>query len=944
MSTYFNVMSLKKSLGIFFVSLALLFLNHLEAMAGPASNEIFIARQPDGSPLCIRLWGDEFFHYTTSEDGILIMENRDNGFYYYACQDENGVLAPSKVRATDIEHRNDASKEYLRTLDNASMIASIKKLQNECRHAELPCVKRGPGLFADATFPTVGKQKAIIILVEYQDVRFRINDPYDYFHRLLNQPGFSDFGATGSARDYFLASSEGAFDIDFDVYGPVVLPKNQAYYGSNGLTGKDGVNASMMVVDACNILDKDVDFSQYDRNNDGVIDNVFLFYAGTGEDSGGGSDAVWPHSADAPRGYAYDGKNLQSYGCTSEWVPRPTGSRPDGIGAFCHEFGHVLGLPDLYKTAASSPEPFTPGSWCLMDRGAHNNERRTPPTLDLFSRYALGWWTPQIIDSPKTCVLNPLNTSGEGYLIPTGDKDDFYLIENRQRTGWDTYVPGHGLLIWHIDYDAEVWARFAVNNDASHQHVDIIEADGILTEDTRSSDCFPGTAGVTALTSELYPALPAENTITDITENPDGTISFKFRGGSALPESVSTLDPADITPRSFIAKWNSSPTASDYRMRVYSLNTDGSEDVVPGFADRLTGTVTELEVSGLQPETQYFYTVKVVEGATESLASTARTVTTLPLTYDYIIPVANDATDISDEGFLASWLPVDDADSYKLTVKQVVWENVNIFSEAFDDKIATWTTNSDKFYSNNSYIGLKSPSLKLSGGGYVCTPLLPRGSARSFSFWHRAISAENALIHVEAYTHGCWYPLCEIIPVSAKGGLTSTIYDFPEDCDAVRISVTDNTGSASVFTDDFAAVTSTDISYIPVPEYSDIDVGDALSYQVKGLRPDSHYIFTVKALKGSDESMDSKAIHLYTKQSNALYQIESDDSPAVFKLYRRTAIVHSPTIAEIYVYDINGRIIRWLQTDSEGYATFSLPTHGIYIIKIGQEIFKAVVR
>lgn len=945
MFAFFNKnISMKKVLGIFAVSLFLVSLNPVKMLGGPASNEVFVASQPDGTTLDVRMHGDEFSHYTTTADGILIIENHATGFYYFAHQNAEGRVEASTIRATDIGKRNAASQEYIRSLDNEGLISSLLEQQSSAGMNEDRLGKRGPGLFADATFPTTGKQKAIVILVEYKDVKFRISDPYDYFHRLLNQEGFSDYNSTGSARDYYLKSSEGAFDIDFDVYGPVTLPNNQAYYGSNGFSGKDGINASLMVVDACNILDKDIDFSQYDRDNDGVIDNVFLFYAGVGEDSGGGSDAVWPHSADAPRGYAYDGKNLQSYGCTSEWVPRPTGSRPDGIGAFCHEFGHVLGLPDLYKTANASTEPFTPGSWSLMDRGAHNNERRTPPALDLFSRYALGWWEPQILDSPKTCVLNPFNISGEGYLIPTGNDNDFYLIENRQRTGWDLYLPGHGLLVWHIDYDPGVWSRFAVNNDASHQHVDIIEADGILTEDTRSGDSFPGAANVTSLTSELYPLLATENTITDITEYPDGTVSFKFRGGSPAPEPVTALEPTEITPRSFTAKWNHSDKATDYRLRIYSLNSDGTEEEVPGYEGRLTGMVTELAVNGLQPETDYYYTVKVMDGATESISSPAVKATTLPISHAYMIPTANEASEVTSGSFTASWQPVEGADSYTITVKEVKFENVTTLTEAFDDKVMTWNSNSDKFYANTSYTGAKAPSLKLSDGNYVCTPVLPRGTIRSFSFWHRASTADNSSISIEAYAHGCWQRIREITPITTKGGATTTIYEFPDQTDAVRIILSDKTGTASVFTDDFSVVTSTDISVRVLPDYTDAVIGNSLSYNVSGLQPDTHYIFTMNALKGAEKSMDSNPIHLTTKRGETIEYIEADCFPVVFKMHGNNVLIEASPATEVLVYNINGLLITNMRTEPDGCVAFRLPAQGIYVIKVGQEIFKAAAK
>lgn len=920
----------------------------LSALAIPASNEIFLATQPDGSSLEIRLHGDEFFHYTTTADGYVIMQNPIDKFYYYAQQSDNGKVDFSNIRVRDIDKRTSDEKAYIQSADTEGIVRTLTERASVPELKHRGSRKKGPGLFEDATFPTTGKQKAIVILVEYTDVKFRVSDPYDYFSRLLNEEGFSDYESTGSARDYYLKSSEGKFDIDFDVYGPVTLPYNQAHYGANGMGGSDGITASTMVVDACNIIDKDVDFTQYDRDNDGVIDNVFLFYAGLGEDSGGGSDAVWPHSADAPRGYSYDGKNLNTYGCTNEWVPRATGARPDGIGAFCHEFGHVLGLPDLYKTTSSmSPSrgnPFTPGGWSLMDRGSHNNERRTPPVMDLFSRYALGWYEPEELNSPKTCILNPLTLAGEGYIVKTGNENEFYLIENRQKTGWDSYVPGHGLLVWHIEYNPTVWSQHAVNNDESHQYVDIIEADGILTEETRSGDAFPGTANVTELTRELYPALSATDTFTDITENPDGTVTFKFRGGSPAPATVETLQASDITPRSFKARWTASEKATDYRIRVYTRTSEGVEKNAAGYENRLTGNVNEIEVSGLEPSTQYYYTVRAVDGATESAQSTPAEVNTAALTHAYVIPTASEATDITENSFTANWEPIDGTDGYRISVSKVTLSGKTSLCEAFDDKTVSWNTNTDKLYTNANYVGKKAPSLRLAGGEYVASPVLEHGTIRSLSFWHRANMADDAKIRLEAYARGCWQLAKEITPVSAKGGVTTTVYEFPEGTDAVRIILDDPTGLAAIYVDDIEAVTSKGITVSTLEDYDNMPTGNSTSLEVSGLEGAAHYHYTVKAVKENEVSMDSKPIHVLTSVPSGVEEITTADDELSILIYGTHVKIRAGADTQVAIYDVNGMTVATTVTDNDGHAAIELPSRGIFIVKAGMHVCKVAIR
>ena len=161
-----------------------------------------------------------------------------------------------------------------------------------------------------------------VVLVEYQDVKFNLSDPKDYFTRLLNEEGFSDYYATGSARDWFINSSNGMFKPEFEIMGPVTLQKNQEYYGGNDAYGQDNA-PQRMVIEACRQLNTTVDFSRFDRDGDGYIDNVFVVYAGRGEASGGSSDCVWPHAwtlnaAEPGSIYTFDNVRLNRYACCNE--------------------------------------------------------------------------------------------------------------------------------------------------------------------------------------------------------------------------------------------------------------------------------------------------------------------------------------------------------------------------------------------------------------------------------------------------------------------------------------------------------------------------------------------------------------------------------------------------------------------------------------------------
>ncbi len=443
---------------------------------------------------------------------------------------------------------------------------------------------KGLGL-VPSSFPPYGEPKGLVILVEYQDVRFSgtkdkpeegeepVFDAYDYFNRMLNEEGFSDYDGTGSARDWFIFNSNGLFMPHFDVYGPVTLPNKMKYYGGNDPYRNDRY-PERMAIHACEILDETVDFSQYDTDGDGKIDNVFIFYAGLGEADGGGSDTVWPHSFDVSsatkKKYIFDGVQLDHYACSNEIDNQY--NRPDGIGTFVHEFSHVLGLPDLYSTIYN--DAFTPGDWSPLDSGPYNNQGRTPPNYSTFERYALGWMEPTEIkglysftqqedpensdqrEDPMQIPTRSDNSSDDSeedpeepnvtvecYTLPNlaeenvafiswASDSEYFLFENRQKTGNDAYIPGHGMLVWHIDYNEEIWYYNQVNNTPSHQYVDLVEADNSKSTKSRSGDSFPGTKNKTSYGEETRPAFKTWSkeymgfNLENIAESEDGIISF----------------------------------------------------------------------------------------------------------------------------------------------------------------------------------------------------------------------------------------------------------------------------------------------------------------------------------------------------------------------------------------------------------------------------------
>jgi len=607
-------------------------------MAVPAKPGLILMRQPDGTELKVRIIGDERSHYYLSEDGYLLIN--DNDTFYYGNTDSQGHIIKSAVKAVPAAMRSAEARRYIDGVDMTKVFMALKTRDAQKTGLRTTGRSRAPlrniGL-CETGFPSRGEQKVLVILVEYKDIKFSLDNPHDYFSRMLNETGFSDYGGTGSAAEYFRESSNNQFKPQFDVYGPVTLSKNMNYYGGNDWNGDDE-NPHKMAIEACQQLDGTIDFSEYDRDNDGYIDNVFIFYAGRGEASGGGASTVWPHSWYVTEAetlpYIYDGVQLDRYACSNEWE----GTRPDGVGTFVHEFSHVMGLPDLYATEYTSA--FTPGAWSVLDSGPYNNDGCTPPLYSIYERYSLGWIEPTVLDRAQNIKLEDIG-SNKGCIIHTDDPNEFFLIENRQQTGWDKYIPGHGMLVWHVDYDKNIWEQNIVNNTAKHQFVDLEEADGTQTEKSRSGDAFPGTAGITSFTDDTKPSMRTWDgtrlnlPITDITES-EGIISFNVANGNHVPMPVTALEAADVTQASFTARWEPSPEAEYYELSVYiKKKTENGKtmfDYVDGYNMRNVGMAVKADIVNLVPETEYGYVVYVNKGGERSEASNEINVTTTAAT------------------------------------------------------------------------------------------------------------------------------------------------------------------------------------------------------------------------------------------------------------------------------------------------------------------------
>ncbi len=561
--------------------------------AVPARQGLLRFTQPDGTVIELRKTGDERAHLVLTPDGYPVSRDSD-GYYCYADIDVQGHLEATGVRIAAGGAMSEADRSIVSRID-LSRVSDVleNRLENTRFAAPQSTVNKGGIGLMDDAFLGRKELKGLVILAQYADVKFSETCTPEFFNDMLNSEGFSQFGGTGSARDYFIDSSSGQFVPEFDVYGPVTLPEPMAFYGGNNKSGSDS-NAAQMIVDACRGLDEVVNFADYDLDGDGFVDNVFVFYAGYGEASYGSDDSVWPHQwnlGSAGLSLMVDGVRINKYACSNELELDGRGRpQPDGIGTFVHEFSHVLGLPDLYVTSGTGY--WSPGIWSVLDQGPYNNDSRTPPAYSIYERTALGWIEPQVLDGPASVTLEAINESNSGCIIPTAKETEFFLLENRQKTGWDKYIPGHGMLIWHIDYNSSVWQRNVVNNQRAHNYVDIEEACGTWYDinnyhtttayySALADYAFPGPKNVTSFTDDTTPSMQTWSggrlslPITNIAEV-DGVITFDVAGGhcdAAVPEVQA---PSAVGEGWFDAAWLPAEGAAGYILNVNAYMGEGT--------------------------------------------------------------------------------------------------------------------------------------------------------------------------------------------------------------------------------------------------------------------------------------------------------------------------------------------------------------------------------
>lgn len=557
---------------------------------------INIIKQADGTTITVRAYGDEDLSYFLASDGTLLYQEGTN--FYIA-----GVKADGTLYSTGVL----AHEPSMRTIKEISAIKAqnAKAFYNSMEtQAKANKVRREPMTPDNSLLPSLGKHKIPVILVEFSDVEFSVENPKATFDKylngkeLFNKETDPEMGQNhASVAKYFKDMSFGKFEPEFEVFGPVNLGKPLATYGA-GYSSQE--NMGLLLTDACTAVDDEVDFTQYDSNDDGNIDLIYIIYAGFSQSIAGNStDCIHPKSGYLSLAKSFDGMDVKRYGVNNELNGTPAdqanGPIINGIGLFCHEFSHCMGLPDLYPKSGSIAEACINQNmdyWSLMDAGEYTANGYRPTAYTAWERERLGWMEIGTLTGPSNVELKSLDEGGAAFRI-YNDKDEtgheYYIVENVQNNGWNKNLFGNGLMVTHVDYLSSQFSLGGckVNNTEGHPRMHVMAADGMFVpeyflgstiedsyitflkehnadlvakyggqvfsiEDYKAEaagDLFPGTSNATSLTDDSQPMKAwtyngetMGKPITDITNDTEkGIVSFKFMGGGEPVDGINEV-------------------------------------------------------------------------------------------------------------------------------------------------------------------------------------------------------------------------------------------------------------------------------------------------------------------------------------------------------------------------------------------------------------------
>lgn len=574
-------------------------------------------RQSDGTTLTIKLGGDERLHWVSTLDEYTLMRNSNND-YVYAVRSKDGGIAPSDILAHNPQSRTQEELAFLSSVSKRLFYSEEQlSLVRQYNAARFDFENKVASSASTSDGPQ--EYKMLVVLMSFADRAF--TTPRADVEALFNQTGYSTNGNAGSVNDYFLASTNNHLSVKATVVGPYTAVNNLSYYGEDGTYTWQGteypaidVNVRDLVREAIYAAADDVDFTQFTNGTENnEVECVYILYAGYAQSSGNADYTIWPHRSSLGTRLFIDNVSFYNYGCSSE-IGGYEGysSDPLMIGTIVHEFSHVLGLPDMYDTEYQngyhSTESFHPGTWDVMAQGSYNGSSGYPPVWSGLERNFRGYSDIVTLTEPGSYTLPPLDQESKIFKITSAD-GEYFLLENKQKRSFDSYIPGHGMLIYHVDESAWNLSGNCVNCQPGHEGYRVV----CSGTSRNATNPFPGSDNKTSFGDNTTPnsiTYTGQNTnkpIYNITENTaTGNVNFVFMDQNNFPYITNSNYDFKSDTLNFGAKIASNNSGITEKGVCYSLT-----ESVPTTADNsvvatTAGDSINVDLSGLNPNTYYY--------------------------------------------------------------------------------------------------------------------------------------------------------------------------------------------------------------------------------------------------------------------------------------------------------------------------------------------------
>ena len=741
------------------MTMALAAMIGLGANAIPAKRSAVTVTQSDGTQITVTMVGDEWHHSFVTADGLTVQRAEGTNDFYYRTRD--GITTQRAHAAAD---RTASELSFLAVQRDRLTMEAIATPTQQSKKARMNERRRA------SQTPSLGSNRVPVILVQYKDIKFKNNHTLSTFQQQY-QTG------NQSVRQYFIDQSNEQYVPEYDIYGPYTLTNNRATYGGNDSQGNDK-GVALMVGEAIDKAGAEIDWTKYDNDGNGEADVCIVVYAGVGEAQASYTvpSSVWPCQWSLSEGVKYsdgtgtrkrNGITIDKFAVFCELNgDRDTSTKLDGVGTFCHEFSHCLGLPDFYKTTEGTSR-YGMDAWDLMDYGCYNNDGDTPIGYNGYEKNFMGWLD-YIEPVQNTKYTLPVLNSGNDMAVKIQSplhKDEYYVLENRAKQGWDQYIEDEGMMVTHVTYVASRWEDNTVNNNAV-QLFTIIPADGQCSSSNNNNDLYGETnheltdtsspaAGLNmkangSLASSTGAAGKMGQPLTEINLENDGTVTFWYMKSDEPTPSLT------VTPKSLnfgTVELGSEPTYMTLTVIGTTLTGDITLTATDGEELSLSATTVTAEQAADGAEVEVGFTPLALGEYTGTITLSSEGVddvtvavkATVQMHHDQpeIVPTTEES-EITANSFVAHWTAVDNVESYTLRVRHdeevedpVVTDEDFILVEEFDpevfDKEATTDIGLqlDEYMANPGWVGntiYKMPGAirigKSKGTGYLTSPVL----------------------------------------------------------------------------------------------------------------------------------------------------------------------------------------------------------------------------